>query len=336
MSVYRHSLSLAREQGNPAPRGTADMYLGLSELYREWNEPETAAQHLAQSEALGEAASFPQYPYRLRVAQALIRADSGDQEGALALLEEAERRYLSDMFPNVRPIPAMRARIQIGRQRFDEVFAWVRARGLTPDDDVSYLSAFEQLTLARLLLAHATANHSTEIRPAMRLLDRLQQAAEFGEWTAFHIEALILRALGFRHLGDLPAARTSLENALSLAEPGGYIRLFLDEGEPLRPLVRSIADSSRGAYAHRISQAWSAADRPSAPASPTSGLVEPLTPREIEILRLIAAGLRNQEIADTLFISLPTVKRHVANAYGKLGAAHRTEAVARATALGIL
>lgn len=335
-SVYRHSLSIAREQGNPAPRGTADMYLGLSELHREWDEPETAAQHLAQSEALGETASFPQHPYRLRVAQAQIRADDGDPEGALALLEEAEHRYLSDMFPNVRPIPAMRARIQIGRQRFDEVFTWVRARGLTPEDDVSYLTAFEQLTLARLLLAHAAANRSTEIRPAMRLLDRIQQAAESGEWTAFQLETLILQALGSRLLGDLPAARTALERALELAEPGGYLRLFVDEGEPMRQLLRSVAETTRGANAHRILQGWPAVDRPFVTAPAAGGLVEPLTPREIEILRLIAAGLRNQEIADTLFISLPTVKRHVANAYGKLGAAHRTEAVARATALGIL
>jgi LuxR family maltose regulon positive regulatory protein len=124
--------------------------------------------------------------------------------------------------------------------------------------------------------------------------------------------------------------------ALELGEPGGYVRVFIDEGEPMRRLLQEVAGESSGGYAGRVLRSWGVPERVSSVPAATADLPEPLTPREIEVLQLIAAGLRNQEIADRLFISLPTVKRHVANAYGKLGVTHRTEAIARATALGIL
>jgi LuxR family maltose regulon positive regulatory protein len=332
LAIYQHSLRISREHGSPPPRGTADMVLGMSELSREWNDPDAAALHLAQSETLGEAAGFPQFPYRLRVAQARLRSDLGDLDGALALLDEAERRYVSDMYPNVRPIPAIRARILIDAGQLDEVFTWATTRNLSVDDAISYRNAFELLTLARALLARATLHTSSDVRPAMQLLGRLRRAADDGKWTALEIEALMLLALAHRQLGDHVAAHAALERALALAEPGGSIRTFLDEGEPMWQLLQG----AQGAYAQRLLQAWGVPDHPMATSAPVSLLPEPLTPRELEILRLIASGMRNQEIADRLFISLPTVKRHVANAYGKLGVAHRTEAVARANTLGIL
>jgi LuxR family transcriptional regulator, maltose regulon positive regulatory protein len=119
-----------------------------------------------------------------------------------------------------------------------------------------------------------------------------------------------------------------------LAEREGYVHLFVDGGEPMRTLLRrAVAEGIAGSYARRLLSALDDRARlVSTPAgSGVAGLAEPLTPRELEILRLIAAGMRNQEIADELVISLSTVKRHVANIYGKLGVDHRTEAVARLT-----
>ena len=126
-----------------------------------------------------------------------------------------------------------------------------------------------------------------------------------------------------------------MERALILAEPEGYVRVFIDEGAAMRELLRQAAMSDRtGAYARRLLLAL---EPTAAHAHPTvTGLAEPLTARELEILRLIAAGLRNQEIADQLFISPATVKRHIANTYGKLNAGHRTEALARANELNLL
>ena len=117
------------------------------------------------------------------------------------------------------------------------------------------------------------------------------------------------------------------------------MRTFVDEGEPMRDLLRhAVAAGVSGAYARRLLAAFE--ERTHAvsvpPTAAGAGLVEPLTAREVEIVRLVAVGMRNQEIADQLVISLPTVKRHIANSYGKLGVGHRTEAVARANELGLL
>ncbi len=333
LAIYQHGLYLTAEHGLQAPSGMADMFIGMSELYREWNDLEAAERLFAQGDVLGESAGSPQHPYRWRVALAQLRASLGDRDGAIALLDEAEPRYLSDMYPKVRSIPAIRARVRIVQGRLDEASAWVRARGVSADDPVSYLNVFDHLTLARLLLAQAAEERADDgVGLALGLLERLRNAADTGGWIGSLIEILVLESLGYQRLGSLPSARVSLGRALSLAEPGGYVRIFVNEGEPMHRLLSEVAGGEHGRHAQRVLRAWGTAERSAAGAASVVGLVEPLTPREVEILRLIAAGLRNQEIADRLYISLPTVKRHVANAYGKLGVAHRTEAVARANA----
>jgi LuxR family maltose regulon positive regulatory protein len=130
-----------------------------------------------------------------------------------------------------------------------------------------------------------------------------------------------------------------LERALSLAEPEGYVRVFTGEGEPMRDLLRHAAAMAVAtAYTRRLLSALNTpAPGVSAPVqAAAAALPEPLTKREIEVLRLIASGLRNEEIAGQLFISLSTVKRHIANAYGKLDVSHRTQAIARANQLDLL
>jgi LuxR family maltose regulon positive regulatory protein len=167
-----------------------------------------------------------------------------------------------------------------------------------------------------------------------RLLERLLEAAEEGGRTGSVIEILVLLALAHRALRDIPAGLVPLARALALAEPEGYVRTFVDEGPPMRDLLRNLVTKGiSGAYVRQLLSAFDEGAQPvPAPAGfALAGLAEPLTARELEILRLIVAGMRNQEIADQLVISLSTVKRHIANAYGKLGVDHRTEAVARLT-----
>jgi LuxR family maltose regulon positive regulatory protein len=340
MRIYQQRLRLVEELGDPTMRGTADMYVGMSEIHREWNDLETAVRLLAKSVELGEFSGFPQYPYRWRVTMARIRFAQGDPETALALLDEAAARYVSDMLPNVRPIAALKARVWISQGRLREALAWADEQGLSAGDELSYLREYEHITLARLLLAQqaGSAGDDTE-RGMMAFLKRLLDAAETGGRAGSVIEILALQALGHQMEGNAPAALAALERALELAEPEGYVRIFVDEEEPMRRLLQAATERGiGGGYARRLRQAFGAPSQPAPAPVPVSAasLPEPLTPREIEILRLIAAGLRNQEIADRLFISLPTVKRHVANAYGKLGATHRTEAIARANGLHLL
>jgi LuxR family maltose regulon positive regulatory protein len=331
---------LATPPGEPILRGAADMHVGQSALHRERNDLDAATQHLLSSQDLGEHMGFPQYPYRWRVAMARIKETRGDLDGALDLLDEAERRYASDLSPNVRPIAAMKARVWAVQGRLDQAFDWARERGLSVEDDLAYLREFEHVTLARLLIARFRQERDDRaIRQAIGLLERLLDAAHAGGRMGSAIEILVLLALAHEARGDVARALAPLQNAMDLAEPEGYVRMFVDEGAAMRGLLRhAIAGGVATSYAGRLLPAFGEpVGAVSAPVQAgAAALAEPLTAREVEVLRLIAAGLRNQEIADRLFVSLPTVKRHIANAYGKLGAGHRTEALARANELNLL
>ncbi len=137
----------------PVLRGTADMYVGMSELHREHNDLHAATQHLLRSKELGEHTGFPQNRYRWCVAMARLREAEGDLDGALDLLDEAEHLYVSDFSPNVRPVAALKTRVWLAQGRLGEALDWVREQGLSAHDDLSYLREFEHITLARVLLA---------------------------------------------------------------------------------------------------------------------------------------------------------------------------------------
>src|SRR5437588_8462551 len=361
MRTYERGLQEAVEQGAPVLRGTADMYVGMSELYRERNDLETATQHLLRSKELGERTGLPQNRYRWCVAMARIREAQGDLDGALDLLYEAERLYMGDFFPNVRPVPASVSRVWVAQGRVGEALDWAREQGLSVSDDLSYLREFEHLTLARVLLARSKSDRTEHsMLEAVELLERLLQAAEEGERTGSIIEILMLQALAHQMQGDISAALVPLERALMLAEPEGYVRIFVDEGPPMAVLLARLHEHSRKrsraaltnvslAYIERLRAAvrgervqegispaaTSSTSSPTAP-TPAQSLLDPLTERELEVLRLIAAGLSNRDIAARLVLALSTVKSYVNTIYGKLQVESRTQAVARARALHLL
>ena len=363
MSTYERGLQLATEQGAPVLRGAADMHVGMSELYRGRDDLDAATQHLLRSKELGEFAGLPQNRYRWRVAMARIREAHGDLDGALDLLNEAERLYVSDFFPNVRPVAALVTRIWVAQGRVGEALDWARAQGLSAHDDLSYLHEFEHITLARVLLAQYTSDRTDRsLRDAMRLLERLLQAAEAGERMGRTIEILIVQALAHQEQGDISAALVPLSRALTLAEPEGYVRIFIDEGSPMAVLLVKLHERSRKrpraastnvplAYIERLlallrgeraarpgddeAQEGTSPAVPSAP-TPAQPLLDPLTERELEVLCLIAAGLSNREIADRLVLALSTVKSYVNTIYSKLQVQSRTQAVARARVLHLL
>jgi len=335
MSTYERGLQRATAQAAPALRGAADMHVGMSELLRERDDLGAAMQHLLTSKELGEHAGLPQNPYRWRVAMAGIRAAQGDLDGALGLLNEAERLYVSDFSPEVRPVPASRARVQIAHGELGEALGWARERGLSVEDELSYLREFEHITLARALLAEYTAEHAQRsIQDAARLLDRLLRAAEEGSRTRSVIEILVLQALAHQTRRDSPAALAPLRRALTLAEPEGYVRIFVDEGPPMGSLLRAAA--KQGIAPRYVRRLLAAVDKAEDSTPVEQGLIEPLSERELDVLRLLGTELAGPDIARELIVSLNTVRTHTKNIYAKLGVNNRRAAVRRAAELDLL
>jgi LuxR family maltose regulon positive regulatory protein len=335
LRTYEQALQRASEHGGPVLRGTADMYVGMSELYRERDDLSAATRCLRQSEELGEHMGLPQNPYRRRAAMARVREAEGDLDGALDLLNEAERRYVSDFFPNVRPISAMRTRVWIRQGRLSEALGWVRERGLSADDDLSYLREFKHITLARVLLAqYAAERRGRFLDEASGFLERLLQAAEEGERTGSIIEILGLQALASQARGDSPAALASLQRALALAEPEGYVRIFVDEGRPMASLLRAAA--KHGITASYVRRLLAAVDKTQETAPIQQAMIEPLSERELDVLRLLGSDLDGPDIARELVVSLNTVRTHTKNIYAKLGVNNRRAAVRRAQELDLL
>ena len=169
---------------------------------------------------------------------ARVKEAQGDLDGALDLLDEAERQYVESPDPDVRPVAALKTRVWVAQGRLTEALGWTRERGLSAHDDLSYLREFEHITLARVLLARYQSDREERyIHEAMGLLERLLKAAEEGGRMGSVIEILVLQALAHEAQGDSPGALVPLERALPLAEPEGYVRIFVDEGRPMARLL---------------------------------------------------------------------------------------------------
>ncbi|QYO77646.1 AAA family ATPase [Devosia salina] len=281
------ALDLASRNGGPLARGAADIHASMAMLHLERGALELAREHLAKSSELGEVFGLPQYPYRLRVAQAGLALAEGRAIDAIALLREAERRYVSDFFPNVRPIPALIANAHIRLGHLDEADRWSRAAGVTADDTPTYLREFEHMTLARLLIAHGGPE---AIGEALGLIDRLTHAAARGGRGGSLVTLSILAALAHQARHDTRHALESLRRAISLAEPEAIRRPFLDEGEGLAGLFAQLSKSERaGAFVSSLVPPTG--DFPPPPAIEHPALIEPLSDRESDVLRMLRSDL---------------------------------------------
>ena len=272
-----------------------------------------------------------------------LRQAQGDLEGALQ-----ELRLSKQASQRVDDFRVATRRIQIGLAKGDvegaSLWAAPLAEMLNGDPAAGrlpllFLEVLEAI-IARVYLAQG------EIGKALQLLDRLQATAEPAGRAERLIEVYLLRALAFQGQNSgspTPEAVESIERAVELGGPEGHVLLFLEEGPRVIALLnagvkRSATPTKLKDYARVLLDAFGAVDRPAAPrsAGEAAGLVERLTPREMEVLALIAAGDSNQAIADKLFITVRTVKKHSSNIYGKLNASGRTHALARARELGLL
>jgi LuxR family maltose regulon positive regulatory protein len=328
MRAYEQALQLGTAQGRVPARGTADMYVGLSEIFRERNELDAAARCLDRSQELGEYAGLPQNRYRAYVALARIQEARGDLGGALHLLRQADAVYAADFFPNVRPIPALQARVFIRQAQLAEARAWARERRLSAEGELSYVREFEHLTFARLLLAQRSASE------ALQLSARLLRAADDAARTGSVIEVLVVQALAQQASGASSAAVVAVERALSLAEPERQIRVFLDEGTPMQGLLEAASKGKSAAGFARYLLTLFGKARSAVPIEQAS--IEPLSDRELDVLRLLGTDLDGPQIARELVVTLNTVRTHTKNIYSKLGVNNRRAAIRRAEELDLL
>lgn len=349
LRTYQQSLQLASAHEQAAQRIVAHHHLGLALLYHEMGDDEAATPHWQKSLELGKQSTLRDWHSRLSCAQAHLKESEGDLSAALDLLDEAERFYIRSLTPYTRPIDAAKARIYLKQGRLSKAEEWAHQRGLSMDDELSYLHEFEHITVARVWLAEYQINHDERaITKALTLLARLLKAAEDQHRMGSLLDILIVQALAFQAYGDTAQACALLERALTLAEPEGYVRLFVDEGEPMRLLMMDVRSwltkkSHAGdrqqpiGYVEKLLASFvRSTDIQSTSDHQPSTLIEPLSEREIEVLKLLGTELNGPEIARQLMVSLSTLRTHTQNIYSKLGVNNRRVAVRRAEELNLL
>jgi LuxR family maltose regulon positive regulatory protein len=328
--LYQRALAAAERHRGPVLSSTGDLHVGLADVLREQGDLDAAAEHLEVARELGDRAFLLENRHRWYTATAALLQAQGDLDGAIAMLDQAEPLYLPGYFPEVRPIAATRARVQIVQGRIDVARAWARAGGVAPTDAPSYLAEYDQLTLARLLVAEGHA------REALDLLDRVLDVAQAAGRDGSLVEAHVVRALAHQANGDAASAAADLATALTDGVPAGYCRLFLDEGEPMATLLGQVARAAAHDVRTHADRLLAAAPRPSAPPPARPASDEGLSEREREVLRLLATELTGPEIAGQLFVSVNTLRTHTKHIFTKLDVNTRRAAVRRAAELGLL
>jgi LuxR family maltose regulon positive regulatory protein len=345
---YEQTLDLATdERGKRQPIAGMPL-MGLGYLFWEWNDLESASHHLGEGIELtrmwAEMATMQGY-----IPLAYVKQAQGDMRGARQAIERAQQlaqEFDASKLDDIM-IAAYQARLWIIQGNIEVAVAWAEAHSRDKDNSLEQWEkeagsaflplhrAFEYIALARVRIAQG--------RPdvALKMLAPLLQAAETIGCLLFVIEILVLRAMALQRQGDILQALAALERALSLAEPGGFMRMFIDGGQPMAQLLHEAA--GRGIspeYTSRLLAAFPDSEsRPTAsakPQKPESEMVELLSERELEVLRLLTTHLSSTEIAEELIISANTVRSHIKHIYSKLNAHGRTDAIQRAKELHLL
>jgi LuxR family maltose regulon positive regulatory protein len=342
LRTYEEGLRFATESRVlPNLFHAAESHLGMGQVFYERDDLDQAFDHVTAGLEFGRRVVDVTTPLLGLVTLAWIHQARGEQEAALAAMTEACRlRSSPEVIAMWNPAPSERARLLLLQGRIDEATRWTRERGLRPDDPLSYSRERDYLVLARVLVAQGAQERS------LRVLDRLNGLAEPHRVHSL-IQIRTLRALAMQAAGHHAEAVSELADALALARPHGFIRVFADEGAPVAALLRRLLNAHVGTPAssmstqlrqqvNRIQRAMKTSTRTEEQAIPIAGLVDELTRRELEVLRLVAEGRNNREIAQDLFVTIDTVKKHASHILTKLEATSRTHAVARARELGLI
>ena len=336
--AYQQALQLASEHGTEAQQITAHHHLGLALIYHELGDSESTATHLQIAADLGKHTTLVDWLHRWKLAQAQFEESAGEWDAALELLDEAKRGYVKTVIPVTRSVEVLKARVHLKQGRLDKAQAWARERGLSVTDEANYLCEYEYLTLARVRMGEGSFTGVNE------LLERLLALAESQKRTGSVIEILLTQALVHQAQGDQSQALVTLERALTLTEPEGYLRIFVDEGNVMQSLISDFrltvvtrAHPLLG-YANRLLdffQQQMEVTHQSKIANQKSKIVEPLSERELEVLKLLRTELSGPEIADQLTVSPNTFRTHTKNIFNKLGVNSRRAAIRRAEELDL-
>jgi LuxR family maltose regulon positive regulatory protein len=256
----------------------------------------------------------------------------GDEHGALEAMDKASQiGYTLSSWYGAR-MDAEGAGLWLAQGNLEAPSRWVQENQLHVDDELAFDRIADYLAFARLLLAQEQPHQALTL--LARVLTRLEASGAMG----MALEALVLQALAYQAQGDNARALAALERALVLAQPEGYVRTFVVEGKPMAKLLRqAVARGISTEYARKLLAELGEETETRLPvAGPSPSLIEPLSERELEVLRLLTSNLPIRDIAGELYIAVSTVRSHVKNIYSKLGVHSRIEAIARAQELGLL
>jgi LuxR family maltose regulon positive regulatory protein len=363
-SLYEQALAAGvDEQGHPIPVAGVAL-TGLGQLLLEWNELDAAQAHLEQGITLtsrwGEAGTISGYGMLACAKQA-----SGDYEGACELLDKAEQlalRFDAMVIDDI-GVALRRTQLSLAQGNIQEAWNWAQQRGLERDPGAigqelvgvgpsfirRYVRAAEYIAFSRLLMAHGREQPRRAracFQEAEALLTVLLDWAETEGRAGIMVQVLALRAIALRELGHADAALSCLDRALSLAEPEGYVRSFVQEGQPMADLLRlAVPRGMSPAHVRRLLSVLESDGE----IAPNGGfpaqaghtlreqpLIDPLSDREMEVLRFLPSSLSSTEIADQLIISVNTVRSHIRSIYSKLDVHSRYEAIGRAQELNLI
>src|SRR5215210_2682879 len=357
-ATYEESAQVA--SGRDGLRGTvnsAAYYVGLGDIHREWNDLDSAESHLRRGIDMftGTSSVDAEVVTHGYLSLARLQQARGRHADAQATLEEfADLTRQRDFFSLLAARgEAALARLALVQDDLPAAVSWAEASELGAYDEPSYRREDEYLTLARVLIAQGRLDPGARyLDDALGLLDRMCKTADGGGRMGSVIEILALRALALQARQEWSESLPTLESALTLAEPEGYVRVFVDEGAPMAALLSEICKRRRrgsrnarqravSVYARRLLVAF---ESPHTNTEPPVGrapeserpMLDPLTMREREVLTLVVEGLSNREIAARLFIEVGTVKGYVHSILRKLEADSRTKAISRAHELHLL
>lgn len=349
-AAYSKALDFEGEHGLRNLGMGVAAHLGVAEVLREWNQLDSAEAQVEDGLDILRIVDDPKEIWTklyALIVLARVRQAQGDLEGAIEVMDDALREVaeLGLAGWQVERVEAFRARFSLCLGQVEPAAAWALRCELSPDDEIVYHMENTYLTYARLLYQQGLHD------AARKVLARFRDLANSDYRIRRLIEIDVLDSIVLHAAGEQEEALARLESALAMAEPEGYVRVFADEGAPVGRLLSELpalrtgrdgwqAPYSRGYLEHLLREIGVPADSSPVAAAGTriqsSVLVEPLSERELEVLALLAQGLSNQQIANELFISVGTVKRHTHNIYGKLTVENRTQALLKGRELGLI